>query len=281
MGLLYGKRDLDQTIVIAMRGGMDSDCNPSSAAGVLATTMGAANLPERFTSELNREEIFSHTAYSFPKLIAVSEELARQIIQRAGGKIIKERGEEIFLIPAKSPRPSKLELSWSPGPIANSRFTPAEMVKITAGNVPPQVRTAGEKVALGWEISHCGTDMDPGLRSEYAGKHNVLLTHPLDRETGCVLSRKVNIPTNRRTVLRIVVAHDSRGDFDLIVRADGKELLRKPVNKENATNDPWLVQEIDLSRFGGKKALKLEVVNQPSGWSYEAAYWAEIALVSQ
>ena len=76
-------------------------------------------------------------------------------------------------------------------------------------------------------------------------------------------------------------ACDARGDFDLIVRADGKELLRKPVNKENATNDPWLVQEIDLSRFGGKKALKLEVVNQPSGWSYEAAYWAEIALVSQ
>ena len=45
MGLLFGKRDLDNTIVIACRGGMDSDCNPSSAAGVLFTTVGFTRLP--------------------------------------------------------------------------------------------------------------------------------------------------------------------------------------------------------------------------------------------
>jgi hypothetical protein len=27
---------------------MDSDCNPSSAAGVLFTTLGFSNVPERF-----------------------------------------------------------------------------------------------------------------------------------------------------------------------------------------------------------------------------------------
>ena len=31
MGLLFGKRDLDQTILISCRCGMDSDCNPSSS----------------------------------------------------------------------------------------------------------------------------------------------------------------------------------------------------------------------------------------------------------
>jgi hypothetical protein len=155
------------------------------------------------------------------------------------------------------------------------------MARITAGNVPPQVRAAAEKIIPGWEIANCGTDMEPGLRGEYAGKKNVLLTHPLDQETGCVLSRKISISTNSKTVLRVVVARDTRGDFDLIVRADDTELLRKPVNKEGSTNDPWLVQEVDLSRFGGRNGLKLEVINQPSGWSYEAAYWAELAILTQ
>jgi len=281
LGLLHGQRDLDRTIVISMRGGQDSDCNPSSAAGVLFTTVGAKNLPERFVSKLNEKEVFSHTAYNFPGLVAVSEILARQIVERAGGKIIKERGEEILLIPTRLPRPSKLELSWSPGPIAESRFTPDEMAKITVGNVPPQVRAAAERIVPGWEIANCGTDMEPGMRKEYAGRKNVLLTHPLDQETGCVLSRKVNLPANKKTMLRINVAHDTRGDFDLIVRADGVELLRKPVNKETTTSDPWLVEDIELSKFAGRNNLKLEVINQPSGWLYEAAYWAELEIESQ
>ncbi len=281
LGLLYGQGDPDRTIIISMRGGQDSDCNPSSSSGVLFTTMGASRLPAKFTSELSEKEIFSHTAYDFPTLIAVCEKLARQIVKRAGGKVVTEGGEEVFLIPTPAPRPSKLELSWAPGPIANSRFTPAEMARITAANVPPKVREALEKFAPGWEIANCGTDMDPGWREEYAGRKNVLLTHPLDANTGCVLSRKLNLPAKQRSVVRIVVARDPRGDFDLIVRANDRELLRKPVTKETTTNDPWLVQEVDLSSFAGRKAVKLEVINQPSGWSYEAAYWAEIGIVSQ
>ena len=55
LGLLYGKGDLDQTIIIACRGGQDSDCNPSSAAGVLFTTLGFSKLPDRFSKELNEK----------------------------------------------------------------------------------------------------------------------------------------------------------------------------------------------------------------------------------
>jgi hypothetical protein len=280
MGLLYGKGDPDQTIIISTRCGQDSDCNPSSSAGVLFTAMGFAKVPQKFTSALDPEKVFSHTAYSFTKLIEVSELLARQIVKRYGGRIEMQNGEEVFLIPIRAPKPSKLELSWAPGPIANSRFTPAEMAKIHAANVPPHMHEAVQKSFSGWKIADCGTDMNPGLQPEYAGKKNVLLTHPLDVNTGCVLSKTVNVPTGKRTTLRLVVAHDARGDFDLIVRAGGKELLRKPVNKTTATDGLWLVQEVDLSPFAGRADLKLEVINQPSGWMYEAAYWTEIAIIS-
>jgi hypothetical protein len=131
MGLLYGKRDLDQTIIIATRCGQDSDCNPSSAGGVIFTTVGLANLPGRFTSALDRTPVFSHTAYNFPRLLEVSERLARQAVVRAGGRIEKDpQGGEVFVIPVQEPKPSALEQCWEPGPPADSRFTQEEMAKI-------------------------------------------------------------------------------------------------------------------------------------------------------
>ena len=44
MGMLYGQKDMDKTIIISTRCGQDSDCNPSNAAGILATSMGFENL---------------------------------------------------------------------------------------------------------------------------------------------------------------------------------------------------------------------------------------------
>ncbi len=281
LGLLYGQRDPDRTITIAMRGGQDSDCNPSSAAGVLFTTMGFAKLPERFTQELNQTSIFSHTAYSFPGLISVCEKLAREVVVKSGGRVEKRGGEEFFVLPVRAPQPSKLELSWAPGPIANSRFTPVELARIKVGNVPGHMRAAVEQFAPGWEIANCGTDLDPGLRAEWGGRKTVLVTHPLDQNTGCALSKSIKVRTGKKTTLRLVVGHDPQGDFDLIVRADGKELLRKAVSKATATDDPWLVQELDLSGLAGQKAVKIELINQPSGWSFEAAYWAEIKVVTE
>ena len=57
-----------------------------------------------------------------------------------------------------------------------------------------------------------------------------------------------------RTALRKGIAPpDSshpQGDFDLIVRADGRQLARKPVNPQAAT-DHWLALDVDLSSLTG------------------------------
>lgn len=280
MGLLYGQRDPDRTITIAMRGGMDSDCNPSSAGGVLFTTFGFPNVPERFTKELNLETKFDHTAYSFPRLVEVSEKLAREIVVKSGGRVETQGGEEFFVLPVRQPKPSKLELSWSPGPVADSRFTPQEMAQIKNFDVPPGVEVGLRKLAKGWKIANCGPEMNPGLRAEWGGRKNVLVTHPLDPETPCILSRKVDVPAGKKTVLRITVGHDPQGDFDLIVKVNGKGVVHKAVSQATATNGPWLTEEIDLSADAGK-SVKLELFNQPTQWTFEAAYWAEIAVVSR
>jgi hypothetical protein len=132
LGLLYGDRDPEKTIIIATRCGMDSDCNPSNAGGVLFTTIGFAKLPEQFKSALKTDVEFDHTAYTFDKLIAVCDKLARQGVERAGGCVRKnDKAGETFVIPVLEPKPGAAVSCWAPGPIAGSKFTPEEMAKIT------------------------------------------------------------------------------------------------------------------------------------------------------
>ncbi|MBI4583845.1 MAG: ADP-ribosylglycohydrolase family protein [Planctomycetes bacterium] len=133
LGLLYGQGDPDRTILVATRCGQDSDCNPSSATGILFTTFGFEKTPERFKSALNPEGKFSHTPYNFPTLVRVCERLARQAVAKAGGRIEKdEKGEEVFILPVEKIKPPKLEKCWEPGPPGGSKFTDEEMAKITA-----------------------------------------------------------------------------------------------------------------------------------------------------
>jgi len=150
MGLLYGEGDMDKTIIISMRCGQDSDCNPSNAAGILATSLGVENLPKKYKTGIDNDTYFSHTAYNFPKLLAVCEELTREAITRSGGRIEIVDTEEVFVIPNQSPMLQPLEQSWEATPIGEDvdvYFTEAEFGKI--GN---EVKRIGD-VVTSWQIS--------------------------------------------------------------------------------------------------------------------------------
>ncbi len=128
MGLLYGNSDPDNTIVISMRCGQDSDCNPSNAGGILFTALGMENVPDRFTSALDRNTKFSFTDYNFDELLDVSEKFAIEFVKRSGGRIETDpSGDRIMVIPIQDPKPSRLEQSWDPGPIAQVDFTKEEL----------------------------------------------------------------------------------------------------------------------------------------------------------
>ena len=149
MGLLYGEGDLDKTIVVSMRCGQDSDCNPSNAAGILATSVGMENLPEKYKTEIDDTTKFSYTAYNFPSLLEVCEMLAGDAVIRYGGSIEKnEEGLEEFVIPVQSSVVGSLEQCWEPSAIAEDvHFTEEEMEKITA-----KVRKPEEFVTV-WQVA--------------------------------------------------------------------------------------------------------------------------------
>ena len=133
MGLLYGGGDMDNTIIVSMRCGMDSDCNPSNAAGILATSLGVEHLPDKYKTGIDDTTKFSFTAYDFPSLLKVCEDLSRDAVVRAGGSIEKNaEGMEGYIIPIQTPVPAPLEQCWEPEEIAGEvNFTSEEMEKIT------------------------------------------------------------------------------------------------------------------------------------------------------
>jgi hypothetical protein len=112
LGLLYGKGDFSKTVEIATRAGQDSDCNPSSAAGILGVMLGYEKIPDFWKSGIPKisDTKFQFTNYSYNEICKSTLNRALMIVKQAGGKV--EGGEVI--IPLQKPKSARLE-QWNPG----------------------------------------------------------------------------------------------------------------------------------------------------------------------
>jgi hypothetical protein len=111
LGLLYGDGDFSETLNIATRAGQDSDCNPSSAAGILGVMLGYKNIPEEWKEGLQEIEAldFKYTTMSLQDAYASSLDHAMQMIERNGGKTKGSR----FIIPVQKPEAVKFEKNFA------------------------------------------------------------------------------------------------------------------------------------------------------------------------
>jgi hypothetical protein len=278
MGLLYGQGDPMRTITVAMRSGQDSDCNPASASGILATALGYDALPDLFKDGLNETEVFSYTAYDFNDLIAVSERLAREAVLAAGGTIETDAsGAEVFVIPVQVPQPSPFVQSWEPGEIAGSFYSDAEMAQIHF-EAPRSLARDVERFAPGWTAVDCPDSDFLGLKDEIFGRSNILFTQPQSQAIPCRLLTSLTLPEDA-PALHLVVGHFPLGDWILVARVNGDVLAEQVVGDDTAPGG-WLELELDLAAYAGQPVL-LELLNQANGRDWEGGYWAEIAVVEQ
>jgi arylsulfatase A len=175
-------------------------------------------------------------------------------------------------VDAKMPYPKTATSKPAPGarmaaPRAKGKGSGAVIV---SEDLPKTV----EQFAPGWKVKDWGgPGMKPGLRKEWGGRKNVLLTHPLTRDTPCVLSRSVDIPAGKKTALKFAVNNHPKGNWTLIVRIDGDEVLRKSIEDSS-----WQELQFDLTKHAGE-TIKIELENRASDWAFEAAYWSRIELV--
>ena len=107
IGLLYGEEDFSKTIEIATRCGQDSDCNPASAGGIIATMKGYECIPEKYRADL--EEVqdmpFAYTDLSINKTCELSYDQALKVIALNGGKVRKNKVK----IKVQTPDPVRYE----------------------------------------------------------------------------------------------------------------------------------------------------------------------------
>ncbi len=134
------------------------------------------------------------------------------------------------------------------------------------------------EVAPGFTTSASG-EGGVAIVPEHFGRPGVLRTHPLDRSKPCVLRASIDVPAVKKTQLVLDVSHDPRGDWQLVVKANGTPIREALIGPQSA-RDGWTEILVDLSPFAGKK-VDLELLNQANGWSWEFGYWGRVEVVSQ
>ena len=74
---------------MSTRAGQDSDCNPSSAAGILGVMLGYDAIPDKWKSGIPAiaDQKFDYTNYSFNEIVASTMTRALKIVERAGGRV--------------------------------------------------------------------------------------------------------------------------------------------------------------------------------------------------
>jgi putative membrane-bound dehydrogenase-like protein len=186
------------------------------------------------------------------------------------------------MVPKHSQRAIQLAVSGKypklPGFVARRMLSEAN----TGNQNPPKQQSANEqnqtvqRVAMGFKVQNVG---ERGVVYHTAFRNRTAVqTHPLNRETPCVLSRVVNVPTDVKTELKISVSHHPHGDWQLRVLV-GKKVINQQIVRSSAVDKEWLDVTVDLSRYAGQK-IELAIENRANDWKNEWAYWHKIQIVS-
>ncbi|MGE0606711.1 MAG: PVC-type heme-binding CxxCH protein [Pirellulales bacterium] len=133
------------------------------------------------------------------------------------------------------------------------------------------------EVAPGFRIEASG-ERGVGLVAKHFGREGVVRTHPVNQKTPAVLHRQVEIPAGGQTELVVQASHDHRGDWQLVVRANGKTLHESIIGAKT-TRDGWAEIRVDLTPLAGQ-TVKLEVENRANDWAWEFGYWAKVDVVT-
>lgn len=248
MGLLYGEGDMEKTIRVSMQCGLDSDCNPSNAAGILGAMMGFEKIPDKFKSALDENKKFSYSNYDFNKLLKVSESFTRRFIIDEGGKIEqKSKGSEVLYVPRSSPVPSAFKPSYDPGVVPkDSLYTPEELEQVEAWS-RQHFDTLRADMMPPLEIRHCGKDVKPEFIS-WNGLDSVFTTTPMDKNRSVRLimyHESESMHSDKTPYLVFKAGHAPDEEWQLKVTHDGEN--KTYLISEETTDNQWKNFEFELA----------------------------------
>ncbi len=172
---------------------------------------------------------------------------------------------------------SFLTLDRPPGDPSGKRLPTSSILEPRDTADPAGFAAILDEFAPGFVVKAVG-EGGLAIEKEHAGRPGVLRTHPVSREEPCTIRGKVPVPPGVPTRLVLDVSPDDQGDWQLVVKADGKTLKDMIVNQKSADHG-WAEIAVDLSPFAGR-TIDLEIQNKANDWSWEFGYWGRIAVLS-
>lgn len=151
IGLLFGKGDFEDSVMISCRCGQDSDCNPSNVASVLGTYYGASGLDEKYIKDASLDGLtFLGTVYTLRDAVGATFELLKYVLKDSK---LESEDDGKWKLPASE----KVE------EVPLEQGKPADATVILR-------RLGGRRVAImletrGGEVSSCSYDMGDGFRT--------------------------------------------------------------------------------------------------------------------
>jgi hypothetical protein len=280
LGLLYGRSNPDSTIVISMRAGRDSDCNPSNAAGILFTTYGFSRLPQQFTSALDTGSMFFGSNYDISRLSVLCEKLTRDNLYKIGGKVETDStGTEYLYIPEKKISLNGYEESYHPGPIDEAnRFGNKEMEMIRV-NPECAFRSIIDSVAPGWRIRNSSKNIIPCL-TEFIGKRNCLAIEPPSEVSHYIIEKRPDIPLKKKTTLKFLVSNEKNNDWILNICINWSVKERIVINDEFCKGG-WKEIDFDLSQYHGVQKLPIWLEGEKGTSVISRNFWKDIDIKSE
>jgi putative membrane-bound dehydrogenase-like protein len=182
-----------------------------------------------------------------------------------------------------NPPGDKQPFSWknesAPAPARGADNAPKG--KKTSSNFAPIDRESVSLWNPEWTVDAPDFEGTPRKHVEFAGRRNVLETHPHSREQASGFEREVTLPaTGKAAALRFSVAAHEKGDWELRVLANGKPLLKQTVSRSDSGEKVWQEFAVDLSAFAGQ-TVKLRLENAANGWAWEFGYWSDVRIEKQ
>ena len=128
-----------------------------------------------------------------------------------------------------------------------------------------------------WRVAAPEFEGSPRKRVDFAGRRNVLELHPFDgdkRSQPAALIRSLAVPADTPgTLLFDCTAHD-RGDWDLVVRVNGREVKKQRITPDEPR---WKRVSLPLAPWKGQ-TIEVSLENHPSAWMYEFSYWSDLRV---
>ncbi|MFW5657799.1 MAG: ADP-ribosylglycohydrolase family protein [Bacteroidota bacterium] len=274
LGLLYGHGDMDSTIIISMRAGRDSDCNPSNAAGILATTLGMKKLDTKYYEAIDTVSNFSYTSYNVPALFRVSENLAREYVQARGGKTETDKsGNAFFYIPREEIKKSSYVQSWDPKPVSVDtayNATYFDQIKYLSYKEFEDLLEEQNMGTFTLDFASKGSSTE---FIQWMGKDKVIKT--VSSNTGrSVLYFDGTSISEDNSVLSFKVSHNPDEKWNLYITTEWNRVKVDEIIEKSTCPNGWKEVKLDLKEYIGQ-TVNIQINQKDVDEKLSTAYWTD------